>query len=132
LNQEELKEYVDRKNRDLREKIAKHRERFAGVPEIVHELRAEIDAVDGELVNLLRRRVALVGAANLAKRVSGLPVHDPGREASILGRHAPQEGPVRSAYAAIIQACRRHAIGLFEGEAPVPAGDAGGDAKPPA
>ena len=56
------------------------------------ELRREIDEIDGELVGLLKRRLAVVDEIAAAKRASGTPVGDSGREDAILARVAAQAG----------------------------------------
>jgi prephenate dehydrogenase len=59
------------------------------------EVREHIDELDRELIALLQRRCELSTRAGLAKRATGAPVLDPGREAELLaqrGRWAEQEG----------------------------------------
>lgn len=72
-----------------------------GIPDLgltspaLREVREHIDEVDRELVALLQRRCELSTRAGLAKRVSGSPVLDPGREAAVIeqrGRWAEQGG----------------------------------------
>lgn len=55
---------------------------------VIASLRADLDALDATLVTLLSRRVAMVLAVNLAKRVAGRPVHDPEREEAIINLRA--------------------------------------------
>lgn len=50
------------------------------------ELRAGINAIDAELVDLLNRRAALVVEVGKVKRGSGIPVYAPHREAEVLRR----------------------------------------------
>jgi prephenate dehydrogenase len=73
----------------------------AGIPDLgVHspallEVREHIDELDRELIALLQRRCELSARAGLAKRETGAPVLDPGREAELLqqrGRWAEQGG----------------------------------------
>ncbi len=56
--------------------------------EHLDELRREIVALDGELVRLLARRLALVEEVGRAKRRLGLPTLDPPREAGVVRRAA--------------------------------------------
>ena len=51
-------------------------------------LRKEIVAVDGQLVALLARRLALVDEVGHVKRRLGLPTLDPTREAEVVRRAA--------------------------------------------
>ncbi len=51
-------------------------------------LRREIVAVDGDLVALLARRLALVEEVGRVKRRLGLPTLDPPREAEVVRRAA--------------------------------------------
>ncbi len=50
------------------------------------ELRAQIAALDAELLELVARRLALAEAVGQTKRESGLPVRSFGTEAEVLGR----------------------------------------------
>lgn len=50
------------------------------------EVRQHIDELDRELIALLQRRCELSTRAGLAKRASGAPVLDPGREVEMLGQ----------------------------------------------
>ncbi|HEX9108497.1 MAG TPA: chorismate mutase [Longimicrobiales bacterium] len=56
--------------------------------EHLEELRSEIVAVDGQLVALLARRLALVEEVGRVKRRLGLPTLDPTREAEVVRRAA--------------------------------------------
>ncbi len=56
--------------------------------EHLDELRQEIVALDGELVGLLARRLALVEEVGRVKRRLGLPTLDPPREAEVVRRAA--------------------------------------------
>ena len=56
--------------------------------EHLEELRREIVAVDGQLVALLARRLALVEEVGRVKRRLGLPTLDPTREAEVVRRAA--------------------------------------------
>ena len=57
------------------------------------EARREIDRIDGELVQLLVRRLDTVAAVAAAKRTSGKPVNDPKREREILSRIGAEVPP---------------------------------------
>lgn len=52
----------------------------------IDELRARIDALDDELLQLVSRRARLSGEVALAKKAQGLPARDPAREAEMLAR----------------------------------------------
>ncbi len=75
-------------------------------------LRAEIDALDRELLKLLNRRAALAGEVGQIKRVEGSPVFRPEREAQVIGGlQAANAGPLKSDNVAtiwreIMSACR--------------------------
>ncbi len=56
--------------------------------EHLEALRREIVAVDGDLVALLARRLALVEEVGRVKRRLGLPTLDPPREAEVVRRAA--------------------------------------------
>jgi chorismate mutase len=59
----------------------------------LQSLRQEIDAIDGELHGLIRRRAALVDLISAAKEVGGLALR-PGREAQLMRRRlATHQGP---------------------------------------
>lgn len=57
------------------------------------DIRREIDAIDGELVRLFRRRMEAVAAVAEAKRGSGAAVLDAAREEAVLSRVAALAGP---------------------------------------
>jgi len=83
------------------------------------DLRAEIDAIDAQLVELLNRRARLGLEAGRAKARAGRPVADPEREREVLSRvAAANDGPLPdeylvALYAGLIETIRR----LEEGEA---------------
>ena len=56
------------------------------------EYRAQIDAVDNEMVRLLRERMALADRIGAYKSEHGLPVRDAGRERRLLERLAAMAG----------------------------------------
>lgn len=58
--------------------------RVATPHERLARLRAEIERVDGELLDLLAERVRLGEEIGAAKRDAGLPVLDPKREAAVI------------------------------------------------
>ena len=75
------------------------------------EVREHIDEIDHELIALLQRRCELSARAGLAKRETGAPVLDPGRETELLlqrGRWAEQSGLP----ADIIQAVFRQVLAI--------------------
>jgi chorismate mutase len=47
---------------------------------ILAECRVKIDAVDGEIVELLNRRTRIVEEIGCAKEAAGLPIYEPKRE----------------------------------------------------
>ena len=57
------------------------------------EIRKEIDAVDEEMTKLFVRRMACADQIAEAKRGTGKPVLDPGREREILAKVAERVGP---------------------------------------
>lgn len=57
------------------------------------EIRKEIDAVDEEMTKLFVRRMACADQVAEAKRGTGKPVLDPGREREILAKVAERVGP---------------------------------------
>ena len=56
------------------------------------DIRGEIDAIDDQLADLLRRRLDIVGEVAAAKREKGVPVSDPARERAIMTRVAERVG----------------------------------------
>ena len=54
--------------------------------EVVAEAREAIDAVDRELLGAVNRRLELVRRLHEHKAANGLPLRDPGREESMVGR----------------------------------------------
>jgi chorismate mutase len=79
----------------------------------VRRLRAEIDAVDRRIVELLAERLALARDVGRAKRASGQAIHDPEREREVLLRVSmANPGPLPQAdllaiYTRVIEATRR-------------------------
>lgn len=55
-------------------------------PEPLNQLRNKIDIVDGQLINLLAQRLALVAEVGEVKSASGVPIYAPDREASLLAK----------------------------------------------
>lgn len=74
----------------------------------LEQVRRDIDAIDGLLVNVLENRFALAREAREIKKHHQKPFHDPERENELASR-AP-EGPVRDCYAGVIRACREAAV----------------------
>jgi chorismate mutase len=73
------------------------------------ELRAEIDAIDNQLLDLLNRRARLAIEIAMLKRQQGLPILDRDRERTVVNRAcAANSGPMgRSAVARIFRALMR-------------------------
>ena len=59
----------------------------------LEEARREIDEIDGQLVQLLKRRLAIAGDVLKAKIEKGLPILDPAREREVMARVADEIGP---------------------------------------
>jgi chorismate mutase len=59
---------------------------------LVVELRAQISAVDRELLGAVNRRLELVRRLHVHKLAHGMPLRDPAREASLLARLAAENG----------------------------------------
>ncbi|MDA8346015.1 MAG: 3-deoxy-7-phosphoheptulonate synthase [Thermaerobacter sp.] len=60
-------------------------------------LRGAIDAIDGELLDLIARRMALSGKIGAVKRREDMEVHEPERETAIVGRLSAAAGDALSA-----------------------------------
>ena len=58
----------------------------------IKHLRNEIDAVDGELLELFRRRMELSPEIARLKKGQGLPIYDPAREQEKLAEIARRAG----------------------------------------
>jgi chorismate mutase / prephenate dehydratase len=95
------------------------------VSDRLEDLRADIDAVDRQLIDLLNRRAALGLEAGRAKAAAGRPMIDPEREREVLARvAAAATGPlpteyVVALYAGLIETIRT----LEEHEAAEPTAD---------
>jgi chorismate mutase len=79
----------------------------------VAALRAEIEAVDREVVGLVARRLELARAVGARKRDDAAATLDPGREAAVVRRaveagreHGLPEEPVRQLFWTLIGLCR--------------------------
>jgi chorismate mutase len=60
----------------------------------IQRLRAQLDKVDGEIVQALNKRARLVHKLAALKREAGVPLYDPKREEEILRRVAKENpGP---------------------------------------
>ena len=59
----------------------------------LEESRKEIDDIDGQLVQLLKRRLSIAGDVLQAKVEKGLPILDPAREREVMARVAEEVGP---------------------------------------
>jgi chorismate mutase/prephenate dehydratase len=67
----------------------------SGSDALVAELRAQITAVDRELLAALNRRLEIVRRLHDHKLAQGIALRDPGREASLLeGLGAENAGPL--------------------------------------
>jgi chorismate mutase len=55
-------------------------------PDDLDECRAELDAIDAELVRLMSTRLELGLAAARIKRNRGLPIADPAREKTVIAQ----------------------------------------------
>jgi chorismate mutase len=99
----------------------------------IAEWRRRIDVIDAQLTRLLNSRSACAVEIGRVKRVLGLPVYSPEREAEILERVARENpGPldslaVRRMFERIIDECRRLERLACDGERPraETAGEAG-------
>ncbi len=71
----------------------------------LQEVRKEIDEIDTALLELFRRRMAVMGEVAQAKRAAGIPLTDPVREQLVLDKVAAAcpglEDEARTLYAAI-------------------------------
>jgi len=81
-------------------------------------LRSEIDKIDDEIAPLLARRMALAAQVAIAKRKSGAPVLQPGREKAVLARlgagmDAQYLPALEAVYEAIFRASREIQEELF-------------------
>ena len=64
----------------------------------IDDLRGRIDEIDAELVELLNARAECALAIGQAKRLAGLEVYQPGREAEVLAHvQAINKGPLDNA-----------------------------------
>ncbi len=77
----------------------------------IESMRKEIDAVDDQLVALLKARFDLSRAIGEEKKKKDLPVYDAEREAALLSRleeaAAPYGGEVRVLYEKIMELSRK-------------------------
>ena len=68
----------------------------------LEQIRAEIDAIDDQIASLYVKRLDIAREVAEAKRASGAPIFDPGREREILARVARNVGPEREDGAALV------------------------------
>ena len=54
-----------------------------GVPQALDDLRAQIDALDRDLLRTIARRMALVAEVATVKRQLGMAIRDPAREVAV-------------------------------------------------
>lgn len=73
----------------------------------LQELRNEINAIDGEMLALLERRLAVCRAIAEYKRQNGLPVRDPARETEKLHMAMEQGGAAGQRLAALLMTLGR-------------------------
>lgn len=65
------------------------------VGDSIDDLRGKIDEIDRQLVQLLNARAECALAVGRAKRLAGLDVYQPGREAEVLAHvHGINTGPL--------------------------------------
>lgn len=82
---------------------------------IVEGYRERISAVDGEILDALNRRVALVRGLHAHKRAQGYPMRDPARERELIGSLAAANGGPLSAqglerlYRLLVEVCTEEA-----------------------
>jgi len=67
------------------------------VSDVITEAREAIDGVDLELLDAVNRRLELVRQLHQHKLATGLPLRDPGREDSLIGRLQEANGGPLSA-----------------------------------
>jgi len=84
----------------------------------------EIDAIDDQLADLVRRRLDIVGEVAAAKREKGVPVSDPARERAILTRVAEKVGPeyenaARLVFTTLFGVTKARQRAMIGGESPV-------------
>lgn len=73
----------------------------------LQELRDEINTIDGEMLALLGRRLAVCRAIAKYKRQNGLPVRDPARETEKLHEAMEQGGAAGQRMVALLMALGR-------------------------
>jgi len=88
------------------------------------DIRVEIDAIDDQLADLVRRRLDIVGEVAAAKREKGVPVSDPARERAILTRVAEKVGPeyenaARLVFTTLFGVTKARQRAMIGGESPV-------------
>ena len=96
-------------------------ELVTGKAEALKDLRARIDELDDELLELLQKRAAVALEIGQIKKRHALAVADPPREEAVLdrlmiksqGRPLPGQA-IRDIYSAIIRACRAAQTGSDE------------------
>ena len=77
----------------------------------LQEYRAQIDAIDDQITDLLKRRFALSQKIGEYKKQNGIPVCDKTREEEILARAKGKSGdlaaPVTAVYQTILEQSKR-------------------------
>jgi len=95
----------------------------------IEDWRAEIDAIDNEVLRLLNRRVQMAVEVAKLKQAAELPMGDPNRERDVLSRACrANRGPLEDQavvklFRAIIRESRRIAIRAFKTANTQPTGD---------
>lgn len=94
----------------------------------IEDWRAEIDAIDDELLRLINKRARLAVEVGILKRAAGIPIGDPEREREVLARLSRinagplDEEAVQKLFRQIIHESRQIEIRLCEA-APAPTHD---------
>ena len=78
----------------------------------LQELRNEINRIDGEMLALLERRLAVCRAIAEYKRQNGLPVRDPARETEKLHEAMEQGGAAGQRMVALLMPRKPHTARL--------------------
>ena len=90
----------------------------------INNVRAEIDAIDRQLVDLFLKRLEIVGQVAASKRERGAPVYDPAREREILARVTQAVGPeyengARLFFSTLFSISKARQRALLHGDSPL-------------